>query len=92
MSECEREVGTPTAGGGSIGFADERGAGFARPSVGRGGIASEASRLPHRIVGDASPCKERSDLVSECEREGEAPLALPMEGATRAPVIDESVV
>ena len=37
--------------------------------------------------GFAYPCKGAKRLASECEREGEAPSALPMEGATRAPVM-----
>ena len=38
-----------------------------------------------------TPVKERSDLASESEREGEAPSAKPMEGALLTPVIDLNV-
>ena len=41
---------------------------------------------PHRIVGDASSCNCFNQRAT-ASVEGEAPLALPMEGATRAPVM-----
>jgi len=54
-------------------------------SLQKNNLSSARSELSH-IIGYDADAKERSDLASESEREGEAKLAKPVEGALLTPV------